>query len=183
MKGRAPIFFKDFIYFILERGERWEKERERNIYEWLPLARSPLGPGRQPRPVLNPLSHTHQGQNGYFQAAFLRSNVYPSHPCVLMEFIECAQLHDLHRLVVEHRGPASFSVKSKSRCGTAGLLPWVPWARLCVNTTAWDQRHRKRTQETMPKATGRLVVTCPFLQSSVAPHAAPSRACTHTTSL
>ena len=31
------IFFKDFIYLFLERGEGREKERERNIDVWLPL--------------------------------------------------------------------------------------------------------------------------------------------------
>ena len=31
-------FFKDFIYLFLERGEGREKERERNINVWLPLA-------------------------------------------------------------------------------------------------------------------------------------------------
>ena len=30
--------FKDFIYLFLERGEGREKERERNINVWLPLA-------------------------------------------------------------------------------------------------------------------------------------------------
>ena len=30
------LFFKDFIYLFLERGEGREKERERNI-DWLPL--------------------------------------------------------------------------------------------------------------------------------------------------
>ena len=31
------MFFKDFIYLFLERGEGREKERERNINVWLPL--------------------------------------------------------------------------------------------------------------------------------------------------
>ena len=39
-------FLKDFIYLFLERGERKEKERERNINVWLPLMR-PL-PGTWP---------------------------------------------------------------------------------------------------------------------------------------
>ena len=72
-------FFKleDFIYLFLERGGRREKERERNINVWLPLACPPLGtrPATQAcaltgnqtgyplvrRPMLNPLSHTSQG--------------------------------------------------------------------------------------------------------------------------
>ena len=37
------LFFKDFIYLFLERGEGREKERERNINVWLPLARPLLG--------------------------------------------------------------------------------------------------------------------------------------------
>ena len=37
------LFFKDFIYLFLDRGEGWEKERERNINVWLPLARPPTG--------------------------------------------------------------------------------------------------------------------------------------------
>ena len=32
------LFLKDFIYLILEKGERREKEKERNINVWLPLA-------------------------------------------------------------------------------------------------------------------------------------------------
>ena len=71
------IFLKDFIYLSLERGGRRDKERQRNINVWLPLAR-PLQ-GTQPatqacvltgngtkdplicRLELNPLSHTIQG--------------------------------------------------------------------------------------------------------------------------
>ena len=36
-------FFKDFIYLFSERGERKEKERERNINVWLPLTHPHLG--------------------------------------------------------------------------------------------------------------------------------------------
>ena len=36
-------FFKVFIYLFLERGERRDKERERNINVWLPLTWPPLG--------------------------------------------------------------------------------------------------------------------------------------------
>ena len=36
------LFFKDFIYLCLERGEGKEKESERNINVWLPLVRPPL---------------------------------------------------------------------------------------------------------------------------------------------
>ena len=36
-------FSKYFIYLSLERGERMEKEKERNINVWLPLAQPPLG--------------------------------------------------------------------------------------------------------------------------------------------
>ena len=38
-----PKFFKDFIYLFLERGEVKEKERERNISVWLPLAHPQQG--------------------------------------------------------------------------------------------------------------------------------------------
>ena len=37
------FFLKDFIYLFLERGERKEKEKERNINVWLPLAYPPPG--------------------------------------------------------------------------------------------------------------------------------------------
>ena len=37
------VFFKDFIYLFLERVEGKEKERERNISEWLSLVRPQLG--------------------------------------------------------------------------------------------------------------------------------------------
>ena len=81
--GREPIhaslsfFCKDFIYLFLDRGERREKERERNINVWLPLAHPSSGTwpttqacpltGNQTsdplvcRPVFNSLSHTSQG--------------------------------------------------------------------------------------------------------------------------
>ena len=74
--------FKDFIYFVLERGEGKEKERERNITAWLPLMRPLLGDwpatqacaltgnrtidlsvcGKMP----NPLRHTSQGASFTF---------------------------------------------------------------------------------------------------------------------
>ena len=71
------IFFKDFIYLVLERGEGREGKRERNINVWLPLAHPLLGtwPTTQacaltgnrtgdplvPRSTLNPLIYTTQG--------------------------------------------------------------------------------------------------------------------------
>ena len=39
------------FYLFFERGERTEKERERNITVWLPLARPLLGTGPKPRHV------------------------------------------------------------------------------------------------------------------------------------
>ena len=73
------MFLMIFIYLFLERGEGKEKERERNINVWLPLIQPPAGdlahnPGMCPdwesnldplvrRPVLNPLSHTSQGES------------------------------------------------------------------------------------------------------------------------
>ena len=69
--------FLRFTYLFLERGERREKDRERNINVWLPLVHALLRtwlatqtcalPGNQTsdplvqRPALNPLSHTSQG--------------------------------------------------------------------------------------------------------------------------
>ena len=69
-------FLKDFIYLFLERGERREKEGERNINVWLPLTCPLLGiwlttqahalTGTQTdnpwvyRLALTPLSHTSQ---------------------------------------------------------------------------------------------------------------------------
>ena len=74
--GFYLVFFKIFYLFI-DRGEWKEKERERNINVWLPLARPLLGTwpttqardltGNQTRdplvfrPALNPLSHTSLG--------------------------------------------------------------------------------------------------------------------------
>ena len=37
------FFDKDFTYLFLERGEKREKERERNIHVWLPLMCPLLG--------------------------------------------------------------------------------------------------------------------------------------------
>ena len=77
------IFFKDFIYLLLERREGRKKERERHqkyerYMDWLPLTRTQLGtwPPIQAfaltgnrtrylsvhRPALNPLSLTCQGK-------------------------------------------------------------------------------------------------------------------------
>ena len=82
------IFFlkKDFIYLFLEKGERWEKERERNINVWLPLTHPLLGtwPAAQActltrnrtgdplvhRPTCNPLNHTTQGKYFLIWCAF-----------------------------------------------------------------------------------------------------------------
>ena len=76
--SRREIFFKDFIYLFLERGEEREEERERNIHVWLPLMCPLLGTrsttqacaltGNQTcnlfvhRPALSPLSYTSQGK-------------------------------------------------------------------------------------------------------------------------
>ena len=70
---------KDFIYLFLERGERREKERERNINVWLPLMRPLLGtwPATQASTLTGnwtsdplvcrlALSHTSQGSNAFF---------------------------------------------------------------------------------------------------------------------
>ena len=42
-KIETVLFFKDVIYLFLERGDRREKERERNIHVWLPPMHPPLG--------------------------------------------------------------------------------------------------------------------------------------------
>ena len=71
------------MYLFLERGERREKERERNIHVWLPLTHAALGtwPATQARALtrnqisnplvcrlaLNPLSHTSQGHSQAFK--------------------------------------------------------------------------------------------------------------------
>ena len=72
------IYFEDFIYLFLERGERREKERERNtsllVASHVPPPQDlACNPGTCPdwestsdlsvcRPALNPVSHTRQGQ-------------------------------------------------------------------------------------------------------------------------
>ena len=81
VKSKFAFFFKGFIYLFLDRGEGREEERERNINEWLPLARPLLGtwPATQAcaltgnrtcspsvcRLALNPLSHTSQGSASF----------------------------------------------------------------------------------------------------------------------
>ena len=50
-KKRDVIYFLKNIYVFLDRGEGWEKDRERNINVWLPLNAPPTGnlarnPGR-----------------------------------------------------------------------------------------------------------------------------------------
>ena len=70
------------MYLFLERGEEREKEREKNINVWLPLAHPPLwtwptaqacaltenqtGDPLVHSPALNSLSHTSQGSMGSF---------------------------------------------------------------------------------------------------------------------
>ena len=43
VSGLWLLFLKDFIYLFLERGEGWEKVRERNTNVWLPFMRPLLG--------------------------------------------------------------------------------------------------------------------------------------------
>ena len=78
LHASRDFFFLAFIYSFLEREEGREKEKERNINVWLPLACSLLGtwPATQAcaltgnrtrdplvhRPVLNPLSYTSQAR-------------------------------------------------------------------------------------------------------------------------
>ena len=82
MTNQVHFLKKDFIYLFLDRGDGREKERERNIKMWLPLACPQPGtwPATQAcaltgnrtgdplvhRPVLNPLSHTSQGPGANF---------------------------------------------------------------------------------------------------------------------
>ena len=76
------IYFKDFIYLFLERGEVREKERERNTNVWLPLTCPPGDLARNPglcpdwesnwqpsgsQPMLNLLSYPSQGLYEYFK--------------------------------------------------------------------------------------------------------------------
>ena len=72
------MFLKDAIYLFLEREEREEKESERNVNVWLPLAHLLLGtwPTTQAcaltgsrtgdlsilRPACSPLSHPGEGE-------------------------------------------------------------------------------------------------------------------------
>ena len=81
------LFFKDFIYLFLERGEGKEKERGKKISVWLPLTCPLLGtwPATQAcaltenrtsdplvrRPALNSLSYTSQGWYLYFISQIL----------------------------------------------------------------------------------------------------------------
>ena len=46
-----PFIFKNSVYLFLERGEGREKDRERNINAWLPIAYPNWGPVLQPRHV------------------------------------------------------------------------------------------------------------------------------------
>ena len=80
------IFLKDFVYFFLQRGERREEKRERNIIIWLPLVCPHLGTWSVTQAcalmgnrtsnlpvhklVLNPLSHTSQGLCYWFDELF-----------------------------------------------------------------------------------------------------------------
>ena len=83
------LFFKDFIYLFLERGEGKERERERNISVLLPLICSLLGTcpttqacamtGSQTsdplvhRFTLNPLSYTSQGLSCFLIGTSIRN--------------------------------------------------------------------------------------------------------------
>ena len=76
------LFFKDFMYLFLERGEGKLKERDRNFTVWLPLLHPLLWtwPLTQAcaltgnrtsdllvcRSVLNPLNHTSQGLSWWY---------------------------------------------------------------------------------------------------------------------
>ena len=45
------FYFLKKIYLFLDRGEEREKDRERIVNVWLPLAHPYWGPGLQPRHV------------------------------------------------------------------------------------------------------------------------------------
>ena len=78
---KTQLFCKDLFIYFLERGEGWEKEKERYINH-LPLSHPQLGTwpttqacaltGNQTgnlsvqRLALNPLSHASQGKNTTF---------------------------------------------------------------------------------------------------------------------
>ena len=88
------MFLFYLVYFLfclfLDRGERREKERERNINVWLPLAHPLLGTwpttcaltGNRTShplvhgPVLHPLSHTSQGWDIFFRPLWGYTNNY-----------------------------------------------------------------------------------------------------------
>ena len=86
------IYIKHCIHLFLERGEGREKEREKNINMWLPLACPLLGTwpttqacaltGNQTssplagRPMLNPQSHISQGQTHSFLNNFKFQNSF-----------------------------------------------------------------------------------------------------------
>ena len=91
-------FLKGFIYLFLERGERREKKKERNINVWLPLTHSCWGPGLQPRhgPILGNQTPWFAGQHsihstnpsqGSFQCSLARS-LYCSFSSSLLVFIQ-----------------------------------------------------------------------------------------------
>ena len=83
LKGKEMSVRLRFYLFMLDRQEGSEKERERNISVWLPLVCPLLGtwPAVQAcvltrnrtgdplvcSPVLNPLSHTSQGEENFLQ--------------------------------------------------------------------------------------------------------------------
>ena len=96
-------FFKDFIYLFVERGKGREKERERNINVWLPLAHPPLGTwptaqacaldwesNRRPfnsQASTQPLSHTSQGYYYVFlNRKFLKCLVEPSYRRMVTDY-------------------------------------------------------------------------------------------------
>ena len=90
------LFFEDFIYSFLERGEGKEKERERNINVWLPLTCPLLGTGPTTqacaltgnrvgdplvrRPALNPLSPTSRGGEEYFYTSGIGKDLLTKTP-------------------------------------------------------------------------------------------------------
>ena len=122
------------FYLFLERGEGREKERERNINVWLPLACPLLGirpttqacalTGNQTcnplvhRPVLNPQSHTSQNLNAKFDVDSL---------LYLLSHFECDG-HTVHMLTQWCLLPPRL-VQWSHRCSPMHIpvhSPWLP---------------------------------------------------------
>ena len=99
---KSQIHFLKILFIFLERGERREKERERNIKVWekyrsVVASRNRTGDLVVHRPAFSPLNHTSRGPNRVFTKHQALTSIYvhillfwsPFHWLSTLQYLKC----------------------------------------------------------------------------------------------